>query len=565
MFRRLPKTIFLVSLSACFASGVWAAEPYAITIGVVPGQLLYDVVDFEVTEGSLVKVTFDNNGLMPHNVLFTRPDKAMEVVNAAMAMGADGYSKGYVPDSGQILASSRLLEAGQKQVLEFVAPGEPGRYQFVCTFPGHGNIMQGVMRVVAAGIALKEPLRRKVAKVNSQQGPPDDGSGINPHPVGSREKPLVMRTFMPNPIRVRSVFPNHHRGKPTPTYDPNSGHDTGGYIDTGIGFPAAVGVNFGKELSVCWDTTECRFMYAWRDGFLNMENYWGAGSGDQRKSFDYVPQIEGRLVFLAEGPSPLALTPGVFGAPRYKGFRLRKDGVPEFLYSVGSVLVEESVEPGAVEGEIRWHFSIQHAPAGVMLGFDEDGKMRIRTSDGEWSGKVLTINSGAEKDFTLVLKASETVAPRAPVLPAVGGVIGVAKSVGAGADRLPELELEAGVLDRGLKAYVDSGETMGTVPEEMRGSDLVRTRLADGKGRDPLVYEIELKGEAGVFVLTDGKLAERPQWLDERFSDSGLRVPVSGTRFFRVWSALLPAGGHRFEAVTGDGGRLQIVLAARRK
>jgi azurin len=565
MFRRFPKSILLAILVACFASGGKAAEPYAITIGVVPGQLLYDVVDFEVAAGSPVKVTFDNNGLMPHNVLFTRPGKAMEVVNAAMAMGADGYSKGYVPESGQILASSRLLEAGQKQELEFVAPGEPGSYPFVCTFPGHGNIMQGVMRVVAAGTALQEPLRRKVAKVKKQQGPPDDGSGVTPRPLGSREKPLVMRTFMPNPIRVRTVFPHHHRGQPTPTYDPNSGRDTDGYIDTDIGFPAAVGINFGKELSLCWDTTECRFMYAWRDGFLNMENYWGAGSGDQRKSFDYVPQLEGRLVFLAEGPSPLALTPGVFGAPRYKGFRLRKNGVPEFLYSVGSVMVAESIEPGTAEGEIRWHFSIQHAPAGVMLGFEEDVRKKIQTSDGEWSDKVLTINNGSEKDFTLLLKASETVVPREPVLPAVGGVIGGAKSIGAGADKLPELVLEAGVLDRGQRAYVDSGEVIGTVPEEMRGSDLVRTRLADGKAKDALVYEIELKGEAGVFVLTDGKLKERPQWLDERFSDSGLRIPVSGKRFFRVWSALLPAGGYRFEAVTADEGRLQIVLAARKK
>ncbi|NOY00717.1 MAG: hypothetical protein GXP30_13460 [Verrucomicrobia bacterium] len=404
----------------CSAREVKAADPYVITIGVVPGQLRYDVIEFEVIAGSQMVVTFDNNGLMPHNLLFTQPGKAMNVVNLAMAMGADGYTQGYVPENDQVLTSVGLMEAGQKQTIEFVAPSEVGVYQFVCTFPGHGNIMQGVMKVLAAGSELKKPLRRKVAKVAKQEGPPNDGSGLNALPMGSREKPLVMRTFMPNPIRVRSVFPNHGRGKATPAYSPNTGHDVDGYIDAGIGFPAAVGVSYGKGLSVCWDTTECRFMYAWRDGFLNMENYWGAGTGDRRKSFDYVPRLNGRLVFLAEEASPLALTPGVFGAPQYKGFRLRKDGVPEFLYSVGSVLVAESIEPGSVAGEIRWHFSIKHAPAGVMLGFGEKMKSRIKTTDGKWNGVVLTINNGAEKDFTLLLTASETVVPRAAALPEVG-------------------------------------------------------------------------------------------------------------------------------------------------
>ncbi len=565
MSRLSPISILLFGLVCCYPQGGRAVEPYAIKIGVVPGRLLYDVVDFEVAAGSPVKVTFDNNGLMPHNVLFTRPGKAMEVVNAAMAMGADGYNKGYVPESGQLLASSRLLEAGQKQTLEFAAPAEPGDYPFVCTFPGHGNIMQGVMRVVAVGAVVKKPQRRKVAKAKKRQGPPDDGSGVTPRPMGSRENPLVMRTFMPNPIRERTVFPNHHRGKPTPTYSPDSGRDSDGYIDTSIGFPAAVGISFGEELSVCWDTTECRFMYAWRGGFLNMENYWGPGTGDRRKSFDYVPHLEGRLVFLAGGPPPLALTPGVFGAPRYKGFRLRKDGVPEFLYSVGSVLVAESVEPGETEGEIRWHFSIQHAPAGVMLGFDGDGEKRIRTADGKWNGKVLTIDSGAEQDFTLLLEASQTVLPQPAVLPAVGGVVGGAKSSGPGAEQVVELEVATGALQRGLKVYADSAEILGSVPEQMRGSDLVRTRSGDRKTREGLVYEVQLKGEAGVFVLTDGKSKERPDWLDVRFSDSGLRVPVSGKRFYRVWSALLPAGGHRFQAVTGGQKRLQIVVAARKK
>lgn len=542
--------------------GSVAAEDYSITIGVVPGQLRYDVIEFEVLAGSSLAVTFDNNGLMPHNLLFTQPGKALDVVNLAMAMGADGYTQGYMPDSDWVLASVALMEAGQKSMVKFEAPSEAGKYPFVCTFPGHGNIMQGLMKVMEVGTELKEPVRRKVAKVKKQEGPPNDGSGLTAHPIGSREQPLVMRTFMPNPIRVRSVFRNHSRGKSTSTYSPNTGYDADGYIDTAIGLPAAIGVSFGKDLSICWDTTECRFMYAWRDGFLNMESYWGAGTGDRRKSFDYVPRLQGRLVFLAEQESPLALMPGVFGQPQYKGFKLNQEGVPEFLYSVGSVLVAESIEPGEKEGEIRWRFSIKKAPAGVMLGFDDAMKARIQTSDGKWSGNVLTIQRESEKNFTLILKATDTVLPKSPVLPEVGGVISRVSRAGA---KGAELVLKKQALDRGLKAYVDSADLLGSVPLQMQGADWVQCSQADVKSDEAVFYEIKLNTEAGIFLLVDGKEQGRPVGLSDKFQDSGLRVPVSGKRFYRVWSALLPAGNYRFEAVTGGVDQMQMGLAARNK
>ena len=48
--------------------------------------------------------------------------------------------------------------------------------------------------------------------------------------------------------------------------------DRPGIVDPTIGIPAALGVNFGDQLSYCWDTTECRLLYAWNGGFLDMAN-----------------------------------------------------------------------------------------------------------------------------------------------------------------------------------------------------------------------------------------------------------------------------------------------------
>ena len=94
MSRQFLISCLLIGVVVCSVWELKAEESYAITIGVVPGQLRYDVIEFEVIAGSQMKVTFDNNGLMPHNLLFTQPGKGMEVVNMAMAMGAEGYAKG---------------------------------------------------------------------------------------------------------------------------------------------------------------------------------------------------------------------------------------------------------------------------------------------------------------------------------------------------------------------------------------------------------------------------------------------------------------------------------------
>ena len=64
------------------------------------------------------------------------------------------------------------------------------------------------------------------------------------------------------------------------------------------GIPAAIAVNMGKTLSYVWDTTECRLLYAWTDGFLDMKNYWGERESGRRKGFGYVPRSYTALFFI---------------------------------------------------------------------------------------------------------------------------------------------------------------------------------------------------------------------------------------------------------------------------
>jgi azurin len=64
-----------------------------------------------------------------------------------MASTADGFQKGYIPESDKILVSSKLLSPNESQEIEFQAPDQPGDYPYLCTFPGHWRMMQGILTV----------------------------------------------------------------------------------------------------------------------------------------------------------------------------------------------------------------------------------------------------------------------------------------------------------------------------------------------------------------------------------------------------------------------------------
>ncbi len=131
-------------------SGVIAdsSELTEVRIGTIVEKMQFDVTQFAVKAGKKVKLTFFNPDFMNHNLVMVQPGAADEVGLAALAMGAKGFETGYVPQSDKILFASKLLENKQEQVIEFVAPSEPGDYQFVCTFPGHHIMMRGIMQVI---------------------------------------------------------------------------------------------------------------------------------------------------------------------------------------------------------------------------------------------------------------------------------------------------------------------------------------------------------------------------------------------------------------------------------
>jgi glucose/arabinose dehydrogenase/azurin len=127
----------------------WNGNPdVTITIGTKPG-LQFDLPTFDVMAGSRLKLVFDNNDDMMHNLLVVTPGSADKVGEKAIALGLDGPGQNYIPALDEVLFHTVLLEPGTMEAIFFTVPDKPGDYVYICSFPGHSFSMRGVMRVVA--------------------------------------------------------------------------------------------------------------------------------------------------------------------------------------------------------------------------------------------------------------------------------------------------------------------------------------------------------------------------------------------------------------------------------
>jgi len=116
-----------------------------IVIGTKPG-LKFDKELFEVPEGSRVKLIFNNNDDMLHNLLIAKKGQGEAVGRKALEMGLDGASLGYIPKTDDLLFATCLLQPESSQSIYFIAP-KAGDYPYICSYPGHFLAMKGIMRV----------------------------------------------------------------------------------------------------------------------------------------------------------------------------------------------------------------------------------------------------------------------------------------------------------------------------------------------------------------------------------------------------------------------------------
>jgi azurin len=122
-----------------------------VNLSVVKEQMKYSMQQFTVKAGTIVRLTLTNPDFMQHNLLILQP-ASMERVGAAadkLATEKNGAALQYIPKMSQVLFSMPLVNPQKSFTITFKVPAITGDYPYICTFPGHWRLMNGIMKVVA--------------------------------------------------------------------------------------------------------------------------------------------------------------------------------------------------------------------------------------------------------------------------------------------------------------------------------------------------------------------------------------------------------------------------------
>ncbi|MBX0335041.1 azurin [Pontibacter sp. HSC-14F20] len=106
-------------------------------------SMTFDQDTIEVKAGTLVKLTFTNEGKDPkmiYNIVFTKEGYSAQVAQNGSKAGASGN---YLPDSSLLLAASPLALPGQTVKMEFAVPDTSGVFEYVNTYPSETPLMKG--------------------------------------------------------------------------------------------------------------------------------------------------------------------------------------------------------------------------------------------------------------------------------------------------------------------------------------------------------------------------------------------------------------------------------------
>ncbi len=143
-----------LAVASRVASNPWRKPlPKAREIKIEAGKnLSFSVRSFTVRAGEPLKITFVNPDVVPHNWVLIKPGtlpKVGDLTNRIIAE-PDAVARHYVPRTDDVLVYTDMVYPEEVSFVSFLAPTKPGRYPFLCTFPGHWMVMNGEMIVQPA-------------------------------------------------------------------------------------------------------------------------------------------------------------------------------------------------------------------------------------------------------------------------------------------------------------------------------------------------------------------------------------------------------------------------------
>mgnify|MGYP001118269450 FL=1 len=347
--------IFLLIFPSTFLATFAQTDTVRITLKAISG-LQYDQVRLKVPPAAWVELTLTNTDEMPHNWIMTQPGAREDVVDKSLELAKQG-STDYVPESDKVLQAIPLILPDQTYTISFQAPSQEGAYPYVCTYPGHGAVMYGAIYVT-----------------NNQLPPLATDENV---PTSRRDDESVAEEKAPK-HPYPDILPVMYR-----TFMPNCG-------------PAGIAVGLLGDISYCWDAGQCRLRYAWKGGFIDLEEHW-SGKGKE------LAEIVGMVFYRDSTEFPFRIgesqeIPDV----KFLGYEM-KNRYPTFKYRLNDVEVTERIIPVFENPGIKrvLTFAGLDEPLWFIKGQDN---VLYYSNQGEWeSEKILRLSPEEAQEFTITI------------------------------------------------------------------------------------------------------------------------------------------------------------------
>jgi azurin len=104
--------------------------------------------------GQMVRLTLRHTGKLPaqamgHNVVILKKGEDVFEFGADVGERGGTLENDYLPEPlwDRVVAFTEMVGGGETTTVRFRAPGEPGEYPFLCSFPGHFGQMNGIFAV----------------------------------------------------------------------------------------------------------------------------------------------------------------------------------------------------------------------------------------------------------------------------------------------------------------------------------------------------------------------------------------------------------------------------------
>jgi len=120
-------------------------------LNTVSQEMAYDKTELRAKAGQTIEFVLNNKDQMPHNLVVIEAG-TLETFGPLVddfVVKPEAVEMAYVPNSRSVLGATKMLDPNESDSILITLPDAPGRYPFVCTFPGHWRMMQGVIIVTA--------------------------------------------------------------------------------------------------------------------------------------------------------------------------------------------------------------------------------------------------------------------------------------------------------------------------------------------------------------------------------------------------------------------------------